>query len=115
MTLRPRNHCRACRSIWHPRGSDLSARCPRCGSADVGTGDGTAEKNAADLSAPGPRHCVVCLHHWEASAGGVGHCPSCGSVEGVGRGLLRLTCAVCGRCWSPGDGSTHCPDCGAVP
>lgn len=35
MTFRPQNECNRCKSTWHPRGKDLSSRCPSCGSRDV--------------------------------------------------------------------------------
>lgn len=31
-TKRPLNKCKDCGRTWHPRGSNLSARCPNCGS-----------------------------------------------------------------------------------
>jgi hypothetical protein len=31
-TLRPQNRCEGCGYTWYPRGKDLSARCPDCGS-----------------------------------------------------------------------------------
>ncbi len=36
MTFRPLNQCENCGSTWHPRGKDLSSRCPTCGSRNVG-------------------------------------------------------------------------------
>jgi hypothetical protein len=35
MPRRPLNECRACRYTWHPRGHNVSSRCPQCGSSDV--------------------------------------------------------------------------------
>ncbi len=35
-TLRPQNRCFACGRTWFPRGQDLSAQCPTCGSPEVG-------------------------------------------------------------------------------
>lgn len=35
MTFRPLNQCNSCESTWHPRGKDVSSRCPSCGSRDV--------------------------------------------------------------------------------
>lgn len=37
MTRRPLNVCGKCRYTWYPRGKDLSAQCPQCGSRDVVT------------------------------------------------------------------------------
>src|SRR5262249_24814193 len=34
-TRRPLNRCRHCLETWYPRGSNLSPRCPRCGSFAV--------------------------------------------------------------------------------
>ncbi len=34
-TDRPQNGCETCGHTWFPRGSDLSAKCPRCGSQNV--------------------------------------------------------------------------------
>jgi hypothetical protein len=31
-TRRPMNQCANCGYTWHPRGHDLSTRCPNCGS-----------------------------------------------------------------------------------
>ena len=33
--LRPQNRCRECQATWHPRGTNLSRRCPECGGHDV--------------------------------------------------------------------------------
>jgi hypothetical protein len=33
MTQRPQNECEACGYTWYPRGKNLSARCPNCGSS----------------------------------------------------------------------------------
>ena len=35
MTERPLNACHDCDDTWHPRGRDLSKKCPCCGSRDV--------------------------------------------------------------------------------
>jgi hypothetical protein len=35
MTMRPLNECKRCNYTWHPRGKNLSLRCPNCGSRDV--------------------------------------------------------------------------------
>jgi hypothetical protein len=35
MAKRPLNECTDCCATWYPRGSDLSARCPKCGSENV--------------------------------------------------------------------------------
>ncbi|ADG17723.1 hypothetical protein BC1002_3701 [Paraburkholderia atlantica] len=32
-TKRPLNKCKSCGKTWYPRGSNLSSRCPRCGSS----------------------------------------------------------------------------------
>lgn len=32
---RPLNRCWECGHTWHPRGKDLSLRCPACGYADA--------------------------------------------------------------------------------
>jgi hypothetical protein len=40
MTYRPQNVCKQCRYTWHPRGKDLSRRCPNCGSNDIRFGCG---------------------------------------------------------------------------
>ena len=34
-TFRPQNKCKRCQYTWHPRGKNLSLRCPNCGSSDV--------------------------------------------------------------------------------
>jgi hypothetical protein len=34
-TKRPQNHCLRCGYCWFPRGHNISAQCPRCGSAEV--------------------------------------------------------------------------------
>jgi hypothetical protein len=34
--MRPLNRCRSCGDTWHPRGQDVSDRCPTCGSTQVG-------------------------------------------------------------------------------
>ena len=36
-TKRPQNICRSCRYTWYPRGKNVSAQCPRCGSQEVET------------------------------------------------------------------------------
>jgi hypothetical protein len=46
--MRPLNRCRACGDTWHPRGQDVSDRCPTCGSAKVGL----AAAAPAPLAAP---------------------------------------------------------------
>ena len=35
MTYRPENICHSCNYEWHPRGHDLSRKCPSCGSTHV--------------------------------------------------------------------------------
>lgn len=35
-TQRPQNVCKSCGYVWYPRGHNVSLRCPRCGSTDVG-------------------------------------------------------------------------------
>lgn len=32
-TIRPLNKCGSCGKTWYPRGSNLSSKCPRCGSS----------------------------------------------------------------------------------
>ncbi len=34
-TKRPRNVCRDCAHVWHPRGKNRAWKCPRCGSESV--------------------------------------------------------------------------------
>src|SRR5436309_385556 len=34
-TKRPQNVCRSCGYSWYPRGKNVSAQCPRCGSPEV--------------------------------------------------------------------------------
>ena len=34
-TKRPQNKCKSCGHTWYPRGTNLSPRCPHCGSADT--------------------------------------------------------------------------------
>jgi uncharacterized protein (TIGR03067 family) len=34
-TKRPMNSCQRCGDTWHPRGRDVSHRCPRCGSSSI--------------------------------------------------------------------------------
>lgn len=41
-TLRPQNRCSQCGYTWHPRGKNLSLRCPKCGHKDVKIVSGTA-------------------------------------------------------------------------
>lgn len=35
VTMRPLNECKDCKHTWHPRGHNLSRRCPNCGSRAV--------------------------------------------------------------------------------
>ncbi|QJX00321.1 hypothetical protein [Frigoriglobus tundricola] len=35
MTMRPKNRCQRCNRTWHPRGNNLSLKCPACGSPEV--------------------------------------------------------------------------------
>jgi len=35
LTKRPQNKCGYCKYTWHPRGKNISNRCPNCGSNDV--------------------------------------------------------------------------------
>jgi len=41
-TLRPQNRCSKCGYTWHPRGKNLSLKCPKCGHKDVKVVSGTA-------------------------------------------------------------------------
>ena len=58
-TRRPLNHCADCGDTWHPRGRDLSHRCPYCGSRNTsivvlssGNGNGCAGLIAAVIGLP---------------------------------------------------------------
>jgi hypothetical protein len=42
MPLRAQNRCLACNYTWHPRGKNLSLRCPACGSRQVTYAPGAA-------------------------------------------------------------------------
>lgn len=35
-TKRSQNKCRACKYTWHPKGKNLSLKCPGCGGTEVG-------------------------------------------------------------------------------
>lgn len=34
-TKRPQNKCKSCGNTWHPRGKNISSKCPNCGSNHV--------------------------------------------------------------------------------
>lgn len=36
MTRRPQNICKSCGHTWYPRGSNISLKCPNCGSMNTG-------------------------------------------------------------------------------
>lgn len=35
MAMRPQNLCKNCKYTWYPKGRNVSAKCPQCGSRDV--------------------------------------------------------------------------------
>src|SRR4051812_2960521 len=39
-TRRPANRCSSCGHTWHPRGHNLSRRCPECGKSSVSKAGG---------------------------------------------------------------------------
>lgn len=39
-TKRSQNKCKTCSYTWYPRGKNLSHKCPKCGSEDVGYAKG---------------------------------------------------------------------------
>lgn len=88
MAYRPQNECLDCASTWHPRGRDVSLKCPACG------GD-----NVAVLASPAPAALP------ERGSG-------IGPIAGVIVGSIALAGAVVGGAlaWNSLDPSTKQPD-----
>ena len=55
MTDRPLNSCHDCGDTWHPRGRDLSNKCPRCGSTNI-----AIEEECSDLGDFLIKHAIRC-------------------------------------------------------
>ncbi|MGL6094185.1 MAG: hypothetical protein ACRC7O_00100 [Fimbriiglobus sp.] len=45
--IRPLNRCRSCGDTWHPRGQNISDRCPTCRSTEVGKATAKSQGLAA--------------------------------------------------------------------